>query len=62
MPEPKGVGEKIDSLEAFVHEVLPVVAYLGPHLSTDPVLMTKLIRLCSAAYTKVCNFEVSFFN
>lgn len=49
----KGGDEKIVSLADFVREVLPIVTYLGPHLSIDPVLMMKLIRLCAAAYAKV---------
>lgn len=44
-------GEDVDSgrmLDQFVNQILPILTSLGPGLSYDPCLFTKLIRICQA--------------
>jgi hypothetical protein len=44
-------GEEVDSsrmLDQFVNQILPILTSLGPGLSYDPCLFTKLIRICQA--------------
>lgn len=50
---------EVDSYRSLHSEVFPVMRYIGPYTSCDPVLLVKIIRLGKCFMTKVVRSPVS---
>lgn len=59
MKHPQAMKElhQVESLQELASDIFPILRYVGPHMSWDPVLMVKLIRMGKYMMQRVvCQF------